>query len=260
VTPEQSNQLAEEGYVVVPDVVPTALTDAAVHAIRRRCESLYSLYPDELTAALQRGLFPLWNARELWAIRGFPQVRQLFSALGNAGPMWSSFDRCGYRPEGHPSSQGLPPHWDDDFTRWDFAAFQGVIALLPSIRGDGEFICYPSAYRAYRAQGKTSAERENNSRELSPTHVELPQGAVLIFDYRLLHGTAQHHGSNPRAVQYVTYVPSSGRVERQRRVECWKRGTWRGTTKDPTYTVPDEKRPPLTPDGLMALLGPGAKK
>jgi hypothetical protein len=247
--------IEEDGFVVLPNVVPQAVADATVDAIDRRRQLLERLNPALLLQALRRGMFPMWNAEEQWVVRGLPSVRDPFVALHRSEHLWSSMDRCGFRPRGLVSPMGLDPHWDDDHDRWDFAAFQGVAALIPSTLGAGEFICWPSAYRAYRDGGRSAAERESSSRTSMRVHVELPLGALLIFDYRLLHATGPHEGTQSRAVQYVSHSPVSGAAERRRRIDCWQRGLWRGDTKDALYELPDQAQPSLSPDGFRALMG-----
>jgi len=247
------NTLEGKGFVVIRGAVGSTLVDAALEALERRRAVLTAIEPEAIDQAMQSGFFPMWNASALWRIRELSSLREPFEIIYGTKNLWVSLDRCGYRPAGSDHRGSLKLHWDDDCSRWDFAKVQGVVALSTAERCEGCFVCAPSLYRTYRERGRYVADQLLQGGAVDTLDIELRPGDLLLFDYRLAHGTAVHRGPRVRAVQYLAFVPAGGVAERLRRLQCWETGVWRGRASSQAYRVPDEQAPPLTEAGWRAL-------
>jgi ectoine hydroxylase-related dioxygenase (phytanoyl-CoA dioxygenase family) len=245
------------GYCVIRNVVSTPLRQNVLDAIERRRLQLQTRNVPSLDDVYKSAFFPLWNNSALWRIRELAAVRSPFEVIYETSDLWVSLDRCGYRLPGTGFLGGLPLHWDDDATRWDFAMIQGIIAVTPSKRNNGEFVCAPDLYRIRKEKGRKGAEQSLIAKRYKIVSVELNAGDLLLFDYRLPHGTGSHVGHELRVVQYLSFVPEGNEAERATRLRCWRDGEWRGDKKHAAYAISDEREPALSLSGVKALLGNG---
>lgn len=256
-TGSELSTLEEKGFVVLFGAVPSELREGALEAIHRRIAVLRRTDARLMDQATQSGFFPMWNAAALWQIRATASVRTPFERIYGTGNLWVSLDRCGYRAPRSEHLGCLSLHWDDDPSRWDYADFQGVVALSSVGRFEGCFVCAPSLYRTYREAGSAAANTRLQRGTWDTIEVELHAGDLLVFDYRLAHGTTVHRGDRARVVQYLAFVPTGHAEERLRRVRCWETGMWRGNPMSPAYLLADEAAPTLSNAGWLALYGRG---
>lgn len=248
-------ELEERGFFVFRGLANSSHLVAVLDAIEVRLGRFRDEAVPDMDGVLRSGFFPLWNASPLWRVRELDALRMPFQIAYGTDRLWVSLDRCGYRRPCLDEARRTLLHWDDDRSRCDFALLQGVLAVTRSHRGEGEYICAPDAYRAYRAEGKEKGAAVLNAQRVEYAHVEMDPGDFLVFDYRLAHGNAQHRGGSPRVVQYVTYTPAGDSKERARRIQCWKFGSWWGRLYFPAYSMPDEQEPQLSQTGCMLLAG-----
>ena len=89
----------EQGFLVIPDVVPVDLCEATIDAILRKTGVRRD---DESTWHCRdfsgHGIVPLHHDQALWDIRQWPGVHEAFSVLYDDEQLWVSMDRvsCKY--------------------------------------------------------------------------------------------------------------------------------------------------------------------
>lgn len=251
----QQKALSKNGYTVLRKLFPNEIIDGCLSDITKRMQYFNKTCPNELDAATDAGFFPMWNSSSLWRAREFQPLVEAFRTAIGTNDLWVSLDRCGYRYPQTGAKGRLELHWDDNRSRWDFAPFQGVLALTNSLRTAGGFIASPELFRIYRDFGKRKAKERAKSGLFHTENVDLMAGDFLIFDHRLAHGTDEHTGSDARIVQYIAYRRKGGPEEANWRKYCWESGTWWGKKKLQAYNEIDELKPKLSKLGKELLYG-----
>ena len=142
----------ENGYVVVPNVVPKANLDAVVDVVWEFLEmdpndpqTWYRL-PEWHSRA---GMVHLYHHQALWNNRQYPRVHQAFSELFGTDKLWVSLDRTNMNPPANADwdYQGFI-HWDFDPTTWPIGLrVQGVLCLTDTDEAQGGFQCVPGSHK-----------------------------------------------------------------------------------------------------------------
>ena len=247
-TPEARVFFEEQGYMVVPDVVPPALCEAVVAAVfaflGQDPDDPATWYPDP---PRPRGMANLFHHQALWDVRQHPRVHQVFSEILGTERLWVSFDRASMKPPEHPAHPGYAGrsflHWDADLEApSEQLEVQGVVALRDTAANQGGFQCAPGSHKFFlrEAARMTPAERRRRCPDLpglAPHPVAAAAGSLIIWNERLLHGNGVNRSQQPRLAQYVTmsrataagegagqrgraYHSSAGDPERRRELEA----------------------------------------
>jgi hypothetical protein len=227
----------DNGYLVVPSVVPQEKLDAVVAAVweflEMDPEDPSTWYPPDRKGSLAH----LHQHQSLWDCRQHPHVHQAFADILGTEALWVSMDRATMKPPIDPRF----PHYDDrGFVHWDLdtskplpeqLGVQGVLALADTSAEMGGFQCVPGFHRVLAGWIREQPEDRNpRAPDLSRlpegyhvTPIPMKAGDLVIWDRMLAHGNGRNVGTRPRLAQYLTMYPASGDEERrQERIDCWR--------------------------------------
>lgn len=258
----EREQLIEQGYLLVENVVPAELCEAVVDAIGRflgidpRDPNDWFRHPLE-----GHGIVPLHHDQALWDVRQHPRVYELFCDIYGHGKLTVTQDRVSFKPpaagfEAEPRVD--PVHWDaapHELRASGRLAVQGLVYLTDTAADQGGFACVPNLYRNIDAwlEAHPPGERRPDCREEDLVSVTGPQGSMVIWHRLMPHTSMRNHGNRPRMVQYVAMddrMPVASRAERVR--DCLEKRppAWALAQKVPGQQNPEPGPPPvLTPLG-----------
>lgn len=250
----------ENGYVVIPNVVPQANLDAVIDVVwdflemdRNDPETWYG-QPEWHSRA---GMAHLYHPQALWNNRQHPRVHQAFSEIFGTEKLWVTLDRANMNPPARPDwdYQGFI-HWDFDPKTWPIGTrVQGVLCLADTHEDQGGFQCVPGSHKIVPdilAWQKPDADlRRPDIGDLQIKHLGGKAGDLIIWHTGLLHGNGRNKTDKPRLAQYISMFPAEGQSEehRQSRVASWQNRTAPGTfpvdkrhweeTRQPTAELTD---------------------
>jgi ectoine hydroxylase-related dioxygenase (phytanoyl-CoA dioxygenase family) len=229
ISDQQKQDFSEQGYVVIPDVVPPKLCQKAIDAI---ISYLGVDLADETTWYQEtfagHGIVPLHHHQAFWNIRQCEKVHSVFSDLYNDEKLWVSMDRASYKPPGSPQTRGwaeAPVHWDcDPFIDNDFS-IQGLVYLSDTRDDQGAFSCVPAIYQnlsAYIDHHLDDHDRRHPSFAAADLKfVEGDAGSLVVFNRLLPHSSGLNTSRDHRFVQYLTMQPQGSEKQRSQRVQEW---------------------------------------
>ncbi|HKI74922.1 MAG TPA: phytanoyl-CoA dioxygenase family protein [Pseudomonadales bacterium] len=226
----EREKFLEEGYLVVPDVVPTSLCEQVVDAI---LEFTGVDMEDPATWHQERfaglGIVPIHQHQALWNVRQHPDVYAVFRTLYQRDDLWVTMDRAGYKPPAGEATrdwQRAAVHWDCDAWTFDGVGIQGLVYLTDTRADQGAFSCVPSIYRnlpAWRQAHANDADRRHPEvAEEDIVAVPGSAGSLVVFHRLMPHTNGLNRADRPRFAQYVTMNPVGEESERAARVELWK--------------------------------------
>jgi hypothetical protein len=229
----------ENGYLVVPGVVPHEKLEAVIAAVWQFLEmdpnDPTTWYPPERRTSI---VF-LHQHQALWDTRQHPRVHQAFADILDTEKLWVSMDRAGMKP---PIDVRFPHYEDRGFVHWDVdtskplpgqLGVQGVLALTDTSADMGGFQCIPGFHRVLEAWIREQPQGRNphapDLSRLPPgfqvTPVPMKAGDLGIWNRLLAHGNGRNEGSRPRLAQYITMYPALEEEDRrEERVACWREG------------------------------------
>lgn len=225
-------EIDQNGYVVVPGVVPRENVEAVVRDIWEHTgvdpndpETWYA--PDRIAPT---GMVEMYHYQSMWDNRQLDDLYQVFADLHGQEELWVSIDRTNLKPPSVPEHpdyhhQGFM-HWDADLSKYPNSPFgvQGVLALADTDADMGGFQCVPEIYRNlgdYIAEHGDSRRADLTGHEI--TKVPLRAGDMVIWTNLLAHGNGDNLSKRPRLAQYISMNPASGDEEQRRqRVEAWQ--------------------------------------
>jgi hypothetical protein len=226
----------ENGYVVVPNVVPKENLDAVVDVVWEFLEmdpndpqTWYRL-PEWHS---RTGMVQLYHHQALWNNRQYPRVHQAFSELFGTEKLWVSLDRTNMNPPARPDwdYQGFI-HWDFDPTTWPIGLrVQGVLCLTDTDEAQGGFQCVPGSHKQVpeivARQQPDANLRAPDITGLTVKHLGGKAGDLIIWHTGLLHGNGRNKTEQPRLAQYITMFPAKENDEelRQQRIASWRNRT-----------------------------------
>lgn len=232
-TEAQRRQFAEEGYVVLPGLVPPAVTEAVV-AFLWEFLGMDPRDPNDWYRPPHRpgGMVEAYQHQSLWDVRQHPPLHAAFAELFGTERLWVSLDRACMKPPRRPAHPEWDHagflHWDVDPRRWRSLPFgvQGVLCLTDTAADQGGFQCVPGAHRGLEEW----LERERPPRGsrvatgLEAVAIPARAGDLIVWDRLLPHGNGRNVSNRPRLAQYVTLFPAAEADTRQRdrRVRQWR--------------------------------------
>ncbi|MEZ5552534.1 MAG: phytanoyl-CoA dioxygenase family protein [Pseudomonadales bacterium] len=252
------SRFLEDGYLVVPDVVPRDLCQNVVDAIAVFTgidpHDPQTWYDPRFTGL---GIVPLHHHEALWAVRQHPDVYEVFRRLHGRDELWVSMDRVGYKPPASPETTEWtrsPFHWDCDPWTFDGFSLQGIVYLTDTTEDQGAFCCVPSIYRHLNDYRREHANDETRRQPvfLEKDVVSVPgtAGSLVIFHRLMPHTNGINRAAKPRYAQYVTMDVAGGEDERLARVHDWQTRmppAWAVKQKISWQQVPEPGDPaPLT--------------
>jgi len=250
----------ENGYIVIPNLVPQANLQAVIEAIEtytgKDSHNPADWYNEPM---LPGAMVNMSNHQALWDNRQAPSVHQVFAQLWGTEKLWVVLDRANMNPPVSPQWQyeGFL-HWDMDPTEPPEPLFQGVLYLTDTTESMGGFQCVPGSHRRLRewqathraeegAPPSAGAERDWMMKQqhpikewvmqgLEPKSIVGKAGDFVIWDVALLHGNGKNVSDRPRLAQYISMTPEGtarstklvygGEALRQARIASWRSGPY----------------------------------
>ncbi|MFP6808836.1 MAG: phytanoyl-CoA dioxygenase family protein [Pseudomonadales bacterium] len=240
ISDEQKAQFSDQGYLVIPDVVPLALCQQVIDAILSytgvQLDDRSSLYQGTYMdhGYMDHGIVPMHHHQALWNIRQHPSVHEVFASLYDRESLWVSMDRVSYKPPLASQTVHLEQaaiHWDCD--PWNSQApamsalsIQGLVYLTDTTKSQGAFSCVPSIYKHLDGWCTTHAFDESRANPIVPDDdliaVEGSAGSLVVFNRLMPHTSRLNKSANHRFVQYLTMQPVTGEKERLQRIYEWR--------------------------------------
>ena len=250
ITSVERDQLIEQGWLVIPDVVPKALCERSAAAL---CEFIGVDPEDRETwrnyVTHGHGIVPLHHHQALWDVRQLPALHRIFSTLYQTERLWVSFDRGSFKVPSsfHESGYRMDaPHWDGDPRMPNELAMQGLVYLTDTPADKGAFAMVPRLYATldeWLAVGRNDEEaRRPDVSNYSIEPVGGTQGSLVIWHRRMPHTSLPNNSDEPRLVQYVTMTPAGTEESRLHNArECIEK-------RPPAWAVRQKVRGQLDPE------------
>lgn len=204
----------ENGYVIVRNAISKEHCEDTVQAIWDFLE----MSPDDEASwyknhEAQRGLMVTFSNHEtLNRNRLSPRIRKAYEQLYQSTDIYKTIDKVSFNPpeNGHYRFMGSALHWDTSLVIPIPFALQGLLYLTDCGPHDGAFHCVPGFHKRIESWLKQAGDnpREKALATLQPVPIEANAGDFIIWDNRLPHCASANHGTTPRMVQYLTYLPT----------------------------------------------------
>lgn len=236
-SPKDHQFFDENGYVVVPHVVPPENLQAVITAVWEFLEMApddsSTWYPPDRRGSLAH----LHQHQSLWENRQHPRLYRAFAEILGTEKLWVSMDRASMKP---PIDPRFPHYNERGFIHWDLdtakplperLGVQGVLALADTTAEMGGFQCIPGFHRILadwiREQPEDRNPRSPDLSRLPPgyaaTPIPMQAGDLVIWNRLLAHGNGRNTGTRPRLAQYITMHPArDDEALRQERIACWR--------------------------------------
>lgn len=233
-------QLDQEGYIVVPRIVPTenlaaVIKDICIHT-GANLNKPATWYKPSTTNT--NGMVEMYHYQSMWDIRQYPAIHQVFANIFGTEKLWVTIDRTNFKP---PVDDRYPEfnnrgfiHWDVDIRKYPSIPFgvQGALALTDTDEDMGGFQCIPEIYKELDDWVKHHQNTQQlgcipNYSDYSITKVPLHAGDMVIWRNLLPHGNGVNRSSRPRLAQYISMSPAHEYDIRtlQTRINCWQQNT-----------------------------------
>lgn len=220
----------QDGYLVIPEVVPAKLCDAVVQRIAAWM-SLDPARPERWPSSLGHGIVPVHHAPPLWALRQHPPIYDLFATLYGIDDLWVSFDRVSFKTPtvnpGNLSTLAEPIHWDGTPSVDGRDSIQGLVYLRDTAEDQGAFCCVPSRYKTLQTLLAEQPEAKQTLRPQGISDAELltlagSQGTVVLWHRNMPHSSTINRRTEPRWVQYVAMDPAGSESARAKRIAMFE--------------------------------------
>ena len=164
-------QLEQEGYIVIPRIVPAenllaVFKDICKHTGADLNKPATWYKPSIINA---NGMVEMYHYQSMWDNRQYPAIHQVFAEIFGTEKLWVNIDRTNFKP---PVDDRYPEfdnrgfiHWDVDMRKYPSIPFgvQGVLALTDTDENMGGFQCIPELYKELDAWVK----RQQDVQQLS---------------------------------------------------------------------------------------------
>jgi hypothetical protein len=261
----------ENGYLVIPNVVPEPLRNGVVGAIWDHLgvegdqpQDWHRVSPgggDESAALITRGggVRISSHHQALWDTRQYAPIHQIFTEILGTEKLWVSFDRVNMKPPVHPDhpeweSDGLSVHWDLNVEKLTAVPLtvQGILYLTDTDEDQGGFRCVPGFHRRFDRWRQTLPPGGNAGRppfekvDLAP--IPGKAGDFLVWHRLTPHANGRNESDRPRMAQYITMfsAPESNERLRQERIASWRDDTPIRSTKSQEFDIPGDDLPEPT--------------
>lgn len=213
--PEDLEFWDKNGYVIVREAISKQDCKATEEAIWNFLgmdpndkESWYNRHAE------QKGLMLSFSDHEtLNKNRGSVRIRKAYEQLYKTSKIYPTIDKVSFNPPEteHFRFRGSPLHWDVSLKQPIPFAMQGLLYLTDCGPQDGAFHCVPGFHNSIDLwlEGLEEGEhpREKAINTLQPIPIAANTGDFIIWQNTLPHCAMPNHGSHPRMVQYLTYLP-----------------------------------------------------
>ena len=213
-------ELETKGYCIVPNVLSasdvvkardlffrwhaTILADDTATQRRRRFNGIYASHG-------------VGHAPLAWFVRTHPNVLAAFRRAWSDDDLVVSFDGCCYIEADDETKDVFWTHTDQAPSKRGHVCYQGLVALTHN--RERTLVVYEASHRLhetyFRDRGMLEDTRdwhvldEDFVANLSDTKriLEVPAGALVLWDSRLFHHAQRGKPGEERLVQYVCYYP-----------------------------------------------------
>lgn len=225
----QISAFHDDGYLMVPDLMPAALCEKVIAAILEYSD--IDLDDDETwyqPGFEGHGIVPLHHHQALWDLRQHPAIHAVFSDLYGTEKLWVSNDRVSYKPPAGDYTAGWQRarvHWDCDPWTFTGLSMQGLVYLTDTEENQGAFTCAPGVYRNLESYLERHGDDEHRryprlpESELVP--VPGPRGSLVVFNRLMPHTSGINQSDGHRFVQYVTMMEVD-ETQRETKVREWR--------------------------------------
>lgn len=260
---EQKISFLEEGYLVVPDVVPENLCEDVIFTILNYLgvdlDKPETWYRENHQG---HGIVPVHHAQSLWNLRQHPRIHEVFADLYGDEKLWVTMDRISYKPPYNEKMEDwkmAPIHWDCDPWTYNKLGIQGLVYLTDTEADQGTFCCVPSIYKNIQSYIETNKgndlARKPRVADEDILRVTGAAGSLVLFHRLMPHSGLLNRSDKPRFVQYVAMNPMGNEELRQIRVKNWQEclpPEWAIRQKIEKQKIPEP--------GLAAALTPLGRK
>lgn len=211
----------KNGYVIVKHAISQQDCEATQNAIWNFLgmspddkQSWYTLHPE------QKGLMLNFSDHKTLNKNRFsPRIKKAYEQLYNTTNIYKTIDKVSFNPPEteHFRFKGSPLHWDISLKMPAPIGMQGLLYLTDCGPDDGAFHCVPGFHTKIE-KWLTELEPHKNPREkavetLNSTPIPAKAGDFIIWQNTLPHCAAPNHGTAPRMVQYLTYLPNNYKAQ-----------------------------------------------
>ena len=244
----------ENGYVVIPEAVPSEQIDRMVELLwvfeDKKASDPTTWYRQplkqiEMQELVGSGMVEIYNHQFLWDNRQYPRVYHAFVDIWGTEELWVSIDRANLNFPVRPSDQFTGfIHWDIDTSDPNRSNnVQGVLSLSDTTKETGGFQCVPELYRNFDNWVKTQPKDRNpfqpNLDGLKVEQIETKAGDLLIWNSMLAHGIRPNRSAVPRMAQYISMTPAQ---EADKALKEWRIKSWRDRIAPEGYAFPGDPR------------------
>ena len=212
---EQRSFWEENGYIVVPEVMPEPLLQAVVttieHFIGKDLADPDDWYQEPMYLG---GIVNINNHQAMWDTRQYPRLHEAFSAILGSEKLRVSVDRACMNPPSAPQwdHEGMI-HWDMDSTvRPVLGGVQGVLCLSDTAADQGGFQCVPGFHKRLEEWAEMQPidrpPMHPDTAGMNLVHVPAKAGDLIIWHRALPHGNSRNCTNSPRLCQYITMSPA----------------------------------------------------
>ena len=155
--------------------------------------------------------------------RTSPRIRKAYEQLYKSAAIYKTIDKVSFNPPVTRSFRfmGSALHWDISLKMPAPFALQGLLYLTDCGSEDGAFHCVPGFHNnieSWLEQVQPHEKPRQKALEtLQPIPITANAGDFIIWDSTLPHCASPNHGTVPRIVQYLTYLPNGYKAS-----EEWK--------------------------------------
>ena len=221
---------AENGYVVVREVVPIENCRAAEKAVWGFAgmdpDDPETWYPDPPVGIMKE----IYQHQALWDSRQHPRVHEAFSQIWGTHKLRVSRDRASINPPERPGYEFKGPwlHWDlkiEDIPPLEQIGVQGILYLTDTAANQGAFACLPGFHlklHEWLQSLPDDAEPRDRVKEEFGDHavaIEGRAGDLVIWHSALPHGSSPNSAEVPRIGQYITMGPAPDELSEESRAE-----------------------------------------
>ena len=264
-TESQKKHFYEEGYLMVPSVVPHDLCDAVIAAT---LDYVDVDLEDESTWYYRQvddhGIVPLHHHQALWDVRQYPALHEVFTDLYGTKDLFVSNDRVSFKPPASEQNKDWSRehvHWDCDPWSYNQLGMQGLVYLADTEEDQGAFSCVPSIFKIlkqYLSDHKADQYRRYpRTNEEDLVQVAGPKGSLVAFHRLMPHTSDLNRSDQHRFVQYVTMSPAT-EILREKTIKEWRERLlpdWALTQEISGGKTNEEGPPPKLTDLGRRLVG-----
>lgn len=205
----------KNGYVIVKK----AISKQDCKATEKAIWNFLGMDPDKKETwynrhAEQKGLMLSFSDHEtLNKNRLSARIRKAYEQLYKTSKIYHTIDKVSFNPPEteHFQFLGSPLHWDVSLKQPIPFALQGLLYLTDCGPQDGAFHCVPGFHNtidSWLGELETDEHpREKAIKTLRAMPIAANAGDFIIWQNTLPHCAMPNHGSYPRMVQYLTYLP-----------------------------------------------------